>query len=294
MSCYNGKNDFGGVYFLSKHQLQSIFEGSGCFGLYFDKNHDMLFIATRITPQIIAYKKEKNAFHRVPIDFSNYIFGEQSHGITIFNDKLILVATDGTENDESALNTDVPWKGIGKIIVSDLEFGINKITIKNSQSYNPFSCNHHHHINDICVHDNSLYLLSHSYCDLNKNYIKKGVLSILSTTFQSTPLLDKFQHPHSLHSYNDRLFLCSSAIACIMSISLPEKIKLEYKGIDAYARGLAVTKNFMYFGNSFSIGRTNSKFINPIFGLLKFNRQNGSTDFISLPEGCDNVYEVTY
>jgi hypothetical protein len=294
VSCYNGKNDFGGVYFLSENKLQTIFEGSGCFGIFFDTNHDVLFVATRTTPQIMAYKKERNIFSRISVDFSNYIFGEQSHGITIFNGKLIVIATDGTENEESALNLDVPWKGIGKIIVSDLEFGDNSITIKNSQSYNPFSCNHHHHINDICVHNNSLYLLSHSYCDLEKNYIKKGVLSILSDAFQATPLLDKFQHPHSLHSFHNRLFLCSSGIACIMSISLPERIKLEYKGIDSYTRGLAVTKNFMYFGNSFSIGRTNSKFTNPIFGLLKFNRQTGITDFFPLPKGCDNVYAVIY
>mgnify|MGYP000008060242 FL=1 len=295
VSCYHSKNDYGGVYTVTDKKLEPIFEGTGCFGMHFDKNHEILFFIIRNEPQLIAYKIKDNKFFRMEIVFSNYLFAKQAHGIVIFKNKIFTIATDGIKNDsEKAINSDVPWKGVGKIMVSDLDFFEDKIVIKNTKYYNPFSCNHHHHINDITVHENSLYLLSHSYCDENKIYIKKGALSKLEPdTFHANVLLDKFQHPHSLFSYDNRLFLCSSTIAGVLSVLLPNKIKLEYKGIDVYARGLTITQNHIFIGNSFGIGRTNSKFKTSLCGLLKFNRKNGSAIFYDLPSGCDNVYSIT-
>ena len=78
-----------------------------------------------------------------------------------------------------------------------------------------------------------------------------------------------------------------------MSVGDSDKaIKLEYKGIDAYTRGLVVTDKFFFIGFSFSVGRTNSKFVNPNFGILRFDRRTGETKRIPPPLNCDNVYDI--
>ena len=284
----------GGVYYLDDNVLKIIYDETGCFGIHFDKSRKILFCVTRKENQIIAFKvKNSNQFIRVPIKFVNYLFAVEAHGIYINENKIVVVATGGINDGENATNDDVPWTGVGKIIVSELEINDNEITIKNSKVFNPFNCTHHHHINDITYHDGDWYLTSQGYCDSKNNYVKKGSLAKLDDSFNAHTILDKFEQPHSLYFFRDRLYVCSSANAIVYSINLKDKsMRLEYKGVNAYTRGLLVTDNYFYIGTSFSVGRTNSKFTNPNFGILKFNRNNGETTRIDLPPNCNNIYTI--
>jgi len=291
--------EFGGIYYLEDNILNPIFEGIICTGLEIDENAKILLSITRSTEeQIIAIKiKNQREFEKLPVELaSNYICAFLAHDMMIYKNKIIVIATNGLKNDkEEATNEDVPWEGIGKIIVSDIKFDKEKIIISESVVINPFGCNHHHHINDICFYDNSFFLSAHTYCDKNKKYFKEGVIAKLNEKFEVIETMDKFRQPHSLVSFRDRLFVCSSSVSSVMSVNWKEKsVKLEYKGVDSYVKALLVTDEFFFIGLNYAVGRTNSKFKNPVSGLLKFNRWNGKTDYVELPEGCTDIYDIKY
>lgn len=292
-SCFNIDTGEGGLFYIKNKQLEPIFTETGCYGIFYDKIHGMLFAVTRTEPQIIAFKIGLHDFVRIPIKFSNYVFANSSHAIYIVNNKIYVIATDGEQNGQKATNTDLSGSFVGKIIISDIHFFEDMIIIDNSKIYNPYSCSHHHHINDLCYYENSFYLTSLSYCDPNKNYVKKGVISKLDDNLHAKMIIDKLEQPHSIITFKDRLYVCSSGMAMIFLVDLSDNtMKLEYKGIDAYVRGLLVTQNYLYIGISYSLGRTKSKFTNSTSGLLKFNRRNGETTHMPLPPNCNNIYAI--
>lgn len=294
-SCYHNTTREGGIYFIKENELVPIFEKTACYGIFLDKTHQTLFCITRENPQILAFKILDNGnFKEIPIKFLNYIFAEKAHGIYIFNNQIIVPATSGDKNKVKASNDDFPSETVGKIIVSKIEFQKDNLVIRDSKSFNPFDCSHHHHINGVIIFQDQLLMSSLSYCDQEKNYIKKGALSKLDTSnFHAEVLIDKIVFPHSSTVFRDRLFLCSSLTSSIISIDHSLKdIKLEYKGIDVFVRGLVVTDNFFYIGNSQSLGRTNSPFKNPTTGILQVNRKTGETKRIPLPVYCDNIYDI--
>lgn len=299
VSAYNEETEQGGIFIIKDHQLKVLFEGNMCSGLYYDKKNNVLLGVIKKEPQIIAFKIHNNEkMEQIPVNFSKYIFAQDSHDMLIVNDRLYIVASNGETNSKIASNAMEHWVGkgnqhVGKIIVSDISIRENKIEIKNSRVYNPFECEHHHHINDICKFKGKIYLSSHSFCNKEKNLVKKGALSTLDENLHAHVILDVFEQPHSLYDNKNKLYLCSSATATVFSID-PKKntIKLEYKGVNTYTRGLLVTDRYFYIGLSFSLGRTNSKFTNPNFGILQFNRDTGETTRIKLPTNCDNVYKI--
>ena len=104
---------------------------------------------------------------------------------------------------------------------------------------------------------------------------------------------NKLEQPHSPYHYRKRLYVCSSSQAIILSMNLQNKTtRIEFKGLNAYTRGLLVTDRFLYIGTSFSLGRTNSKFKNPNYGILKFSKDTGETKKIDLPKQYNNVYSI--
>ena len=92
--------------------------------------------------------------------------------------------------------------------------------------------------------------------------------------------------------YKNKLYLCSSSQALLLSLNQNNKIKLEYKGLDAFMRGVLVINEFLYIGYSFSLRRTNSKFVNPVYGILKINRNSGEAKKIDLPQNCNNIISI--
>ena len=293
VSCFNNHTGDGGIFVLAQDSLKPIFEGTGCFGLFFDYLNNMLFCATRTEPQILAFKAKNDEFKKIPVKFENYEFGNDSHGICVSKNRLFLAVTEGEKDGQKATNVYAPGDYVGKIIVSDLEIGTNSITVKNSKIYNPFQCSHHHHINDFCMINNSIFFSSFSYCDSNKNYIKKGVISRFNFDKRAEVLLDGLEQPHSLTSFRRRIYNCSSSSSKIISFDHKEKIvKLEYKGPDTFVRGVLPTDKFLYLGLSNAVGRTNSKFLNDTCALLRFDRKTGETKIFSIPKKYDNLYAI--
>ena len=297
VSCYNNKRDGGGLYVVKNDKLIPIFEGTNCHGLYYDSEMEILFCVTRIKPQILCFKFDKNtqSFVKLSTDFENYIFGDNAHGICVHNKKLLVVATNG-DGDAESWNAAEPDKMIykpGKIIKSDIYINMNQVIIKNSLMINPFSCTHHHHINDICNVGSNLYLSSFSYCDKNKNDIAKGAISTLNVDYGADFFMDGFKKPHSVSYLKGKLYIASSADSSVLSIDPINKTSfLEYKGPDVYVKGLLVTDNNLYVGLNFSLGRTESKFTNDTKGILKVDRKTGEAIKISLPPQSDNVYSI--
>jgi len=293
VSCINPTTEDGGMYYIKDQFLVPIYVQRKISGMFYDKSHNILFGVANKEPQVVAFKNtDNNKFVEAPIHFSNYIFAENSHGMCIVKDKIYIVGADGSTKGKKATNAYADKDKVGNIIVSDLIIG-DVITIKNSKAYNPFNCLHHHNINDICQCNGNLYLSSFSYCDGDNRFIEKGAISKLDENCQAQMILDTFEMPHTLYFFRNKLYVCSSANAIIFSIDLRDKsVRLEYKGINAFTRGLLVTDNYFYIGISFSIGRTDSKFTNPNYGILKFNINTGETRKINLPPGSDNVYAI--
>jgi len=294
VSCFNNDTKAGGIYLLENNSLLPIFEETGCYGIFVDKINKILFCATRIEPQIIAYRiMTENKFKRISIKFTNYEFANDVHGIWILNSKLYVVGAEGEKNGQLCINDDGPGKFVGKVIISEIEQENNFIHIKNSRIYNPFNCSHHHHINDLCMIENKIYISSFSYCDSNKNYIGRGVISVLDELGNAKVLMKDFEQPHSITSYKDRLYLCSSSKSEILSFNPDEKIvKLEHKGVNAFVRGLLVTEKFLYYGISSGSGRTGSKFTNKDTILFRLDESTQEIKRFSMPSFCDNLYSL--
>jgi len=294
VTCYNDERNYGGLYKIEDDHLQPIFEGTNCHGLAYDENQKLLFCATRTQPQIICFKvTNAQTIQSVKTVFENYIFGEQAHGLCILKNKVYLAATAGDPRTQNAINTDGPGTKVGKIIVSEFDVEKNKIKITNSKVINPFDCSHHHHVNEICFNGTDLFVTSFSYCDANKNYVKKGALSKLNFDGTAKVLVDGFEKPHSLSFFNNKLYLVSSSTSKIFSIDPQTKNQtLEYKGLDVFAKGLLVTDEYFYLGLNYGIGRTDWKFTDPTTGILQINRKTRQSRKIPLPPKSDNVYSI--
>jgi hypothetical protein len=299
VTCYNENNSKGGLFLLKNDfTLESIFEGKMCSNMFFLKESKILFTITKETPQILAFRQQNDKWISIPIKNKNIIFANDAHSIVVWKNKIYLTATGGDPNSDEAINhhkyaKDQYGTNVGKIIVSNIEIKNNEIVISNSKVFNPFNCNHHHHINDLCIIENSLYMTSHSYCNKEKQLISKGVITKINQNMKAEIISDKMEQPHSPFYYKKRLYVCSSAQALVLSMNLEDaSLRIEFKGLNAYTRGLLVTDQFMYIGTSFSLGRTNSKFKNPNYGILKFSKDTGETKKVNLPKEYDNVYGI--
>jgi hypothetical protein len=291
ISHFNNGNESGGISVISDDLLTTIYEGVGCYGLYFDNVSNVLLCVTRTDPQILAFKISDKKFSQIPIEFKNYVFGFDAHGIYLKNSKLFLCASDG-DKKQLAKNKDGPGDFVGKIIVSDIEINSNKILIQNSKLYNPFDCDHHHHINDIFSIDDELYFSSFSYCQEEK-YFPSGCISKFNFNHVSEILINDLFHPHSLISYENKFYFCSSSASQILSYDVKtNNLHLEYKGPNTFIRGLLPTSTFLYFGLSNTLGRTNSKFNNVLCCILKFNKLTGETTKFDVPIYSNNVYSI--
>lgn len=294
VSCFNNETGAGGTYFLDDNSLLPIYEGTGCYGIFVDRINKILFCTTRTEPQIIAFRIiAKNKFEKIPIKFENYEFANDAHGIWVAENKLFLVGSEGEKNGQLSKNDHGPGKHVGKIIISEIKKENNFIKIQNSKISNPFNCLHHHHINDLCMIGNKMYLSSFSFCDSNKNFINSGVISELDELGNANVLIRDLEKPHSIAPFKDRVFICSSSASKILSFNVDDKtVKLEHKTIDAFVRGLLITEKFMYYGISAGIGRTASQFTNKDSILFRFNKSNDETKKIPIPSFCDNIYGI--
>ena len=294
ISCYNNRRDDGGVYYLKNDSLIPIFEGINCHGLFYDKQNEMLFCATRTELQIHCFKiLHDNTIKKIPVSFEKYVFGNDAHGVLVQNNKILLVATNGDPDSEFAINDDGVDDKVGKIIISDLEMGDSNIKIRHSKIINPFNCSHHHHINDICSDGARLFLSSFSHCDADYNYKKKGSISVFNLHQKANVLIDGFEDPHSLCYFKNKLYLTSSSNSSVFSVDPKTKEKkLEYKGPEVYVKGLLVTDSHFYIGLNYSLERTGTTFTNKTTGLLMYNRTSGETKRMSLPPQANNVYSI--
>lgn len=294
VTCFNNKSGEGGVFLLNGDKLVPIFDNIGCYGSFFKEDKNLLFCITRKEPQIISFRKEGNKFVQIPIHFKNYIFGHDTHGVYVSDDKIYVVSSEGEDGSESATNNDHHLGAkVGKIIVSEIEIDKDVIVIKNSKIFNPFSCYHHHHINDIISVDDSIYLSSFSYCDSQKTYVNKGAISKLNSSNKCEVLIEGISQPHSLYHFDDRVYFCASNMSTVFSVDLLEKnTRIEYKGPNLFIRGLLITRKYFYIGISESVDRTNPIFNNQTAGILRFNRDTGETKLIPIPAGYDNIYSI--
>lgn len=293
VTCYNEGTQKGGLFLLKNNSLVPIFEEKMCSDVFFSKKEKIIFTVTKDTPQILAFKQQNEKWEQIPIITKDYIFANDSHSVVIWKDKMYVTATGGDPNSEDAINPEQHGPKVGKIIVSDIEIKNDEIIISNSTVINPFDCNHYHHINDLCVIEDSLYMSAHTHCNKEKEIISKGGIIKFDENMDIEIISDKLEQPHSPYYYKKKLYICSSSQAIILSINLENKTtRIEFKGLNAYTRGLLITDRFMYIGTSFSLGRTNSKFKNPNYGILKFSKDSGETKKIDLPKQYDNVYAI--
>lgn len=293
-TCFNNTSGEGGLFLLKEEKLIPIFNDAGCYGSFFKDEDNLLFCVTRREPQIILFRRKGDKFMQIPIRFENYIFGHDAHGVYVFNGKIFVVAAEGETESEIATNDDHhPGAKVGKIIVSEIEIEKDLAIIKNSKIFNPFSCCHHHHINDIISIDGSLYLSSFSYCDSQKTLVNSGGISKLNLNYGCEMFIDGFSQPHSLKYYHGRLYFCASNMSAVFSLNpIEQGIRIEYKGPSLFIRGLLITTKYFYMGISKSVDRTSNILNDQTSGILQMNNNTGETKLIPLPSDCDNIYSI--
>ena len=290
----------GGIWMLKKERLIPVYKGNGVFGLCWGGDREILLGVTRSseTP-ILAFRLYETVFGTrhtsLPVEYKNYIQAMAAHGCWVWNNKIFVVAAQGDPDAAICANDDFKEHHVGKVIISNIKIEDDRVIISDSRIWNPFECDHHHHYNDILVNDEYIYLSSFSTCDLNKKYSEKGAVSRFRHDFSLERIItDELDAPHSVILLDHHLYVCSSRTSSIISVDLGDKntcAKLQYKGIDNFIRGLFVTPDYFLIGLSKSSGRSNSAhLINPLNGILKYNRNTGEALKIAMPSNCDNVY----
>lgn len=289
----------GGMWIVRGERVLPLFSEVGVFGLSWWASQRMLFGATRVDwLPLVAFKvSHDNTYVPVPVAYRNYIPARRAHGIQIFNDRLYVVATQGDPDSVLCTNEDFAGVYVGKVIISKVEVNADRVLIRDSVIWNPYQCDHHHHYNDILIDRDFIYLASFSTCNARKQYIDRGAVTRFTHGFSgATIITDELVAPHSLQMWGNRLYVCSSSTASVISVSsgmAAAGVTLEFKTINNFVRGLNVTAEHFLIGLNRSAGRTNSAHLTePINGVLKFNRRDGTTTRIEMPSDCDNVYSI--
>jgi hypothetical protein len=288
----------GGIWIVRDGQLLPLYAGHGVFGLAWSEKHKLLLGITRVDqPRFIAFKLFGGRLKSLDVRCDNYQHARRAHGIHIHKDNLYVVATQGGPDARLCTNADFSDHHVGSVIVSKMEMTNEAIMLIESVAWNPYECDHHHHYNDILVNDEFIYLASFSTCDANKNYNNGGAVTRFAHDFSDRLILtDTLVAPHSLEILDGKLYVCSSGASSVISILLDParpSTRLEFKTLNNFVRGLRVTRDHFWIGLSRSAGRTNSSHLTePINGILKFNRRDGTTVRIAMPSDCDNVYSI--
>jgi|GEM_PF-3996894 len=288
----------GGVWIVRDEKVVPLYQGLGVFGLAFWASERIVLGVTRVAePSLIAFRLEGNKYVPLEVRYHNYVQARRAHGISVFGGKLFIVASQGDPDSVLCTNEDFAGVHVGKVIVSNIRVDSDYILVADSTIWNPYECDHHHHYNDILVDDNSIYLASFSTCDFQKQYVNRGTITRFNHQLcDPTIVTDQLVAPHSLQMLGSRLFVCSSSTSSVISIGVdPESSKptLEFKTLNNFIRGLYVTDDWTFIGLSRSAGRTNSAHLtDSINGILKSNRQDGTTSRIEMPADCDNLYSI--
>lgn len=287
----------GGIWMVRGNRAHEIYSGLGTFGLSWLGGEKLLLAATRVqsTP-LLAFRFSESGATPVPIRYENFIPPFRTHGMDLHGDTLFLVATQGDPDAEMSVNTD-RWANhrVGKVIISRLSATAHEVVVSNSSVWNPFECNHHHHINDILADERFLYLVSFSTCRPDGTYIDKGSITRFRRDLQfDRTLTEELDAPHSLQMFDGRLYVCSSGTSSVHSLSTDGgDLRLEYKGLNNFVRGVWVNDVWLSVGLSRSAGRTGGdRLTDSLNGVLRFNRRDGTTLRIPLPDFCDNTYSL--
>ena len=287
----------GGIWRLSGDRISELYRGYGIFGLAQTQDQEYLLAATRVEdPPFIAFRRVGSSYRQIRIELTNYLQARRAHGIAIHSGKLYLAAAQGQVGAPMATNTDL-WAGHGvsRILISRIAFSPSGVTISDTLVWDPYECDHHHHYNDLLVNETGVHVVSFTTCKPDKEYVSLGSVTRFYPELKLDRILtDALDAPHSLSIFDGRMFVCSSRNSSIFSLPLDGgAVKLEYKGIDNFVRGLHVSGRYIWMGLSRSSGRTNSAhLVDSINGVLRFDRRTGATRYIALPEYCDNTYAL--
>ena len=289
----------GGIWMWDGARLRELYTAGGAFGLTWWRGGSILIGGTRDDANpFVAFARTGNDLRPLTVRYERFLNGRRIHGVAVDDTRIYAVASQGDPDSPVSSNTD-RWHGhrVGKVLMSDLWMDGDALVIGNTEVWNPYQCDHHHHINDILLDGAFIYLSSFSTCDQSKRLIDRGAVA----RFHKTGLFDRIvcdalRGPHSLQRVDDRIFVCSSEESAVVSFpadGLYAAARLEYKGINNFVRGLAVTPKHFFIGCSRSAGRSDGeRFTEPNNGVLKFDRANGASEWLQLPDICENVYSA--
>lgn len=250
-------NNNGGLFLIvfseNEHTYKKIIDGD-CRGI---AKYPEGYVLASNEHGILLLNNEFEVLNRyIPGKLMDY------HGVAVNNDKAYIV--------ESALNT------IGVFALPTLE-RIEEIVMDDAQEDIL-------HINDIFIWDNQMYLSMFSFSGNWREKMEDTGVVVkidLNDYTKQEIILRNFKHPHSIRIHNDKILVCNSA-----HFEVKENNEIIFKG-SGYLRGLAVSENKYYFGQSESRNvewvRNQKTNISIDAGIHIFDRKEKLSKFISLP-----------
>ncbi|WP_078412205.1 DUF4915 domain-containing protein [Priestia abyssalis] len=240
------------------------------------KYKDGYVVLDRSKNQLLFLDSHLNKSLEFPIDAN---FNNDLHGVDISNDGLIYIVST-INNTVIILNKDT-MKKEGELVFSDQNIVDN------------------HHINDICITDDSIFLSMFSFSGgwRGKNYElwDGGIIRFDRKSLEPMEIIiQNLKAPHSVLISNQDLYYCDSLNLNVSKVNLHSKVSTLVAQFYGFTRGLFLDNNILIVGQSRMrhLQRTNDKFSNISMdtGIHIYDLDLKVSKFIKLP--VENVYSV--
>ncbi|MDF2647225.1 MAG: hypothetical protein K0Q73_3030 [Paenibacillus sp.] len=256
---------------LKTNSIKHLFKGN-FGGLKKYNNH--YYVLKRDYNQLWILDNHLNQISQLPLDkFSNI---DDLHGLDISNDGYIYIV--GSSRNKVLIINQITMKKEGELILTN-----------ENEDF--------HHINDICVTDDSLYL---SMFSIHNEWTTFEFSDGAIVKFDRRSLLPKavvghgLRGPHSVLISEDNLFFCDSLNLNVSKVNLKSKNIFVVAQFHGFTRGLFLDNDILIVGQSEMrhIQRLNNKFNNISLdaGIHIFDLKSNISQFIKLP--VTNIYSV--
>ncbi|MFY0802929.1 DUF4915 domain-containing protein [Peribacillus frigoritolerans] len=256
---------------IKTNSIKHLFKGNFA-GIKKYNNH--YYVLNRDYNQLWILDNQLNQISQLPLDqFSNI---DDLHGIDISSDGYIYIV--GTNRNKVLIINQITMQKEGELILTNEKEDF-------------------HHINDICVTEDSLYLSMFSILDKWKTFdFSDGAI----VKFDRRSLLPKavvchgLKAPHSVLISEDNLLFCDSLNLNVSKVNLKSNNIFVVAQFHGFTRGLFLDNDILIVGqsNMRHLQQLNNKFNNISLnaGIHIFDLKSNINQYIKLP--VTNVYSV--
>lgn len=152
-----------------------------------------------------------------------------------------------------------------------------------------------HHLNSICLHEDQV--LASGFGDNEKEFWMHAENGYVFDVKQDKKVIKNLKQPHSLFSFDDRLYVCDSSRKRVVD----QSGNVHYQSQTGYIRGLYIEKDMMLVGHSKGrvVSHSQGKYIGNIAdkGMISGECgvvviQNKQKHFVDCSKFADEIYDI--